>query len=83
MGGYRPGHSAVLIRCPQCSSSNIEYPQMTRKLRRWLVGLLCAAKIIPKEFYCQDCFYLSNSEEPTIGRPASFFPGGESSTEAS
>jgi len=26
-----PDISAALVRCPQCSSSNIEYPQMTRK----------------------------------------------------
>src|SRR5207247_10211359 len=26
-----PDISAALIRCPQCGSSNIEYPQMTRK----------------------------------------------------
>ena len=34
-----------------------------------LVGVLCALKIIPKEFYCQDChFTWSNEEERTIGR---------------
>ena len=50
-----PDISAALIRCPQCNSSNIEYPQMTRKfLTPALVGVLCALKIIPKEFYFQD-----------------------------
>ena len=53
-----PDISAALIRCPQCNSSNIEYPQMTRKfLTPALVGVLCALKIIPKEFYCQDCHF--------------------------
>ena len=53
-----PDISAALIRCPQCSSSNIEYPQMTRKfMTPALVGMLCALKIIPKEFYCQDCHF--------------------------
>src|SRR6201997_5116110 len=68
------------LRCPQCDSSNIEYPQMTRKfLTPALVGLLCALKIIPKEFYCQDChFTWTNREEPTIGRLwHRFFPGSE------
>ena len=81
-----PDISAALVRCPQCSSSNIEYPQMTRKfMTPALVGLLCALKIIPKEFYCQDChFTWSNREEPTIGRLwHRFFPGSESGTEAS
>ena len=81
-----PDISAALIRCPQCGSSNIEYPQMTRKfMTPALVGVLCALKIIPKEFYCQDChFTWSNQEEPTIGRLwHRFFPGRESSPEAS
>ena len=81
-----PDISAALVRCPQCSSSNIEYPQMTRKfMTPALVGVLCTLKIIPKEFYCQDChFTWSNREEPTIGRLwHRFFPGSESGTEAS
>jgi predicted Zn-ribbon and HTH transcriptional regulator len=44
------------IRCPQCQSPRIEYPQLTRKfLTPWLAGVLFALKIFPKEFYCQDC----------------------------
>lgn len=44
------------IRCPQCKSPRIEYPQMTRKfITPWLASILFALKIFPKEFYCQDC----------------------------
>ncbi|MBA3831310.1 MAG: DUF2007 domain-containing protein [Chthoniobacterales bacterium] len=44
------------IRCPQCNSPRIEYPQLTRKfLTPALAGILFALKIFPKEFYCQDC----------------------------
>ena len=78
-----PDVAAAIIRCPQCGSSQIEYPQMTRKfLTPGLVALLCAMKIIPKEFYCQDCHYTwSNEEEPTIGRLwHRFFPGEEKAT---
>jgi len=78
-----PDVAAAIIRCPQCGSSNIEYPQMTRKfLTPALVGLLCAMKVIPKEFYCQDCHYTwSNEEERTIGRLwHRFFPGREEAT---
>ena len=58
-----PDISAALVRCPQCSSSNIEYPQMTRKfMTPALVGVLCALKIIPKEFYCQDCHFTWSNE---------------------
>jgi hypothetical protein len=46
------------IRCPQCQSPRIEYPQLTRKfLTPWLAGILFSLKIFPKEFYCQDCHY--------------------------
>jgi predicted RNA-binding Zn-ribbon protein involved in translation (DUF1610 family) len=78
-----PDAAAAIIRCPQCGSSQIEYPQMTRKfMTPALVALLCALKIIPKEFYCQDCQYTwSNVEEPTIGRLwHRFFPGREEAT---
>ena len=81
--GSDPEIAAAMIRCPQCGSSNMEYPQMTRKfLTPALVALLCAIKIIPKEFYCQDCHYTwSNEEEPTIGRLwHRFFPGEEKAT---
>jgi transposase-like protein len=81
--GSDPEISAAMIRCPQCGSSNIEYPQMTRKfLTPALVALLCAMKIVPKEFYCQDCHYTwNNEEERTIGRLwHRFFPGEEKAT---
>src|SRR5947207_15743468 len=57
-----PDIATAVIRCPQCGSSNIEYPQMTRKfITPALVVVICAIKIIPKEFYFQDCnFTLSN-----------------------
>jgi transposase-like protein len=75
-----PDIAATIIRCPQCNSSNIEYPQMTRKaITPALVGVLCALRILPKEFYCQDChFTWSNQEERIIGRLwHRFFPGRE------
>jgi transposase-like protein len=80
-----PDISAALIRCPQCGSASIEYPQMTRKfMTPALVGLLCTLKIIPKEFYCEDChFTWSNEEERTIGKFwHRFFPGLESAERA-
>ncbi len=77
-----PDIAAAVIRCPQCGSSRIEYPQMTRKfMTPALVAVLCALKIIPKEFYCEDChFTWTNEEERTIGRLwHRFFPGPEAS----
>jgi hypothetical protein len=77
-----PDIAAAIIRCPQCNSCNIEYPQMTRKaITPGMVSLLWALRILPKEFYCQDChFTWNNEEERTIGRLwHRFFPGRETS----
>jgi len=47
------------VRCPQCSSSRVEYPQFTRKFfLPNLVGLASLLHIIDKEFYCQECEYM-------------------------
>lgn len=46
------------MRCPQCGSSAIEYPQMTRKfLTPALASILFTLKVFPKEFYCQNCHF--------------------------
>ncbi|MBA3652043.1 MAG: DUF2007 domain-containing protein, partial [Chthoniobacterales bacterium] len=51
------------IRCPQCNSPRIEYPQLSRKfLTPALAGILFALKIFPKEFYCQDCQFTWTNE---------------------
>ena len=44
------------VRCPQCGSSRIEYPQFTRKfLLPNIVSLASVVGIIDKEFFCQEC----------------------------
>lgn len=46
------------VRCPQCSSPRIEYPQLTRKFMiPGLIAVLLALRIFQKEFYCQDCHF--------------------------
>src|SRR2546430_17425108 len=43
-----PDISAALVRCQQCSSSNIEYQQMTRKLMSpSLLSVICELKHFP------------------------------------
>ena len=66
------------LRCPQCDSSNIEYPQMTRKfLTPAIASVLFAMKIFPKGFYCHNChFTWTNEPEGQISRFwHMFFPG--------
>lgn len=44
------------LRCPNCQSPRIEYPQMTRRFfTPWLANVLFALRIVEKEFYCRDC----------------------------
>ena len=51
------------LRCPQCESSNIEYPQMTRKfLTPAIASILFALKIFPKGFYCHNCHFTWTNE---------------------
>ena len=68
------------IHCPQCGSSRIEYPQLTRKaITPAMASVLFALKIFPKEFYCEDCHYTwSNQDQPSLARLwHRFFPGPE------
>ena len=61
------------IRCPQCKSPRIEYPQLTRKfLTPWLASVLFALKIFPKEFYCQDCHFTWGKDGDPLPRPAAW-----------
>ena len=79
-----PDIASAIIRCPQCGSSRIEYPQLTRKaLTPGMASVLFALKIFPKEFYCEDChFTWSNEEQRTLARLwHRFFPGPEPGTE--
>ncbi len=53
------------IRCPNCQSPRIEYPQMTRKFHTpWIANLLFAVKLFQKEFYCRDCQNTWGCENP-------------------
>jgi hypothetical protein len=69
------------IRCPQCNSPRIEYPQLTRKfLTPALAGILFALKVFQKEFYCQDCHFTwtNEPERPRYRFWNTFFSGPES-----
>lgn len=44
------------VRCPQCGSSQVEYPQFSRHTgMAFFFGLLAAVHIIPREYFCEDC----------------------------
>jgi hypothetical protein len=46
------------IKCPQCGSPLVEYPQFTRKfVTTTLVEVFCLLHIIDRQFYCKRCHY--------------------------
>jgi hypothetical protein len=59
------------IRCPQCRSPRIHYPQLARKFpfTTGLFGILLALKIMPKEYYCEDCQNTWSKEPEALPRP--------------
>jgi transposase-like protein len=80
-----PDIASAIVRCPQCGSSSIQYPQLTRKaITPAMASVLFALRIFPKEFYCEDChFTWTNQEERTLGRFwHRFFPGSSTATRA-
>ena len=61
------------IRCPECRSFRIDYPQYTHKsaLPNVLVGVLANIGALGKEFYCHDCHFTWPKEgtRPSRARP--------------
>jgi hypothetical protein len=46
------------VRCPECGSSRVQYPQFTRKFfLPNLIGLLATLGIVRREFYCEECHF--------------------------
>ncbi|HPU56172.1 MAG TPA: hypothetical protein PLH97_07820 [Verrucomicrobiota bacterium] len=47
------------IRCPECRSLRISFPQYTRRsfIPNLVIGALAAIGRVEKEFYCDDCHY--------------------------
>jgi hypothetical protein len=44
------------VRCPECNSSHVEFPQFPRKFFLPRLGaLLLVLGIVPRKFYCFDC----------------------------
>jgi hypothetical protein len=81
-----PEIAAATVRCAQCNSSSIDYPQLSRRfLTPALASILFALRIFPKEFYCENCHYTwsNQGERSTLARLwHRFFPGPETTTSA-
>jgi hypothetical protein len=74
----KEGVMAQAVRCPQCGSSRIEFPQFSRRTSGSIFfALLAAAHVIPREYYCESCqFTWPDKVEPEIERDALNWPRG-------
>ena len=47
------------IRCPECRSLRVDYPQFTRNslLTNLTLGLMAELRLVEKNFYCADCHF--------------------------
>jgi hypothetical protein len=46
------------VRCPECGSSRVEYPQFTRKfLLSALPSMFCRLGLVKAKYFCEDCQY--------------------------
>ncbi len=76
------------IRCPECHSLRVEYPQYAEHslLTNLALGLLAEVRLLEKHFYCQDCHYTWPKEGTKARRdrphlaPYYFIEGVEQST---
>ena len=60
------------IRCPECRSLRVDYPQFTRKsiLPNVAMGLMAEMGLLEKECYCEDChcMWTKRRTNPRPGR---------------
>ena len=55
------------IRCPECGSARIEYPQFSRRtIMGAFPAALAAAGVIERDFYCEACHYTWPAEPPPV-----------------
>jgi hypothetical protein len=61
------------LRCPECRSLRVTYPQFTRKffLPNLALGILARLGALEKEYYCEDCHFTWPREgsKPRRNRP--------------
>jgi hypothetical protein len=48
------------IRCPECHSLRVDYPQFTPKsfLTNLMLGLAAEIRLVERSYYCEDCHFM-------------------------
>jgi hypothetical protein len=84
----RQGLLREAIRCPECKSLRVLYPQYAENslLTNLLVGLAATLHLVERDFYCEDCHYTWPKHGPRARRdrphmaPYYFIEGVEQTT---
>jgi hypothetical protein len=76
MEDMRAGHAIkAAVRCPECGSLRVEYPQFTRKFfLPNMIGLLSGLGVVEKKYYCEDCHYTWSPDGPKLDRRTHMAP---------
>ncbi len=62
------GTNLGAVRCPDCGSFKVEYPQFSRKtLLGALPSAMAAAGVIERGYYCESCHFTWPAEAPKAG----------------
>jgi hypothetical protein len=58
------------IRCPECRSLRVEFPQVTRKsfLTNLAIGLMAELRLVERQYYCEDCHCMWPRQRTKPGR---------------
>jgi hypothetical protein len=56
------------VHCPECGSSQVEFPQFSRRtiMGAW-PAVLASAGVIEPDYYCQSCQFTWPAEPPKVG----------------
>jgi predicted Zn-ribbon and HTH transcriptional regulator len=59
------------VRCPECKSTRVEYPQFTEKslLTNLAVGLMAELLLVERQCYCEDCHCMWSKSRAKPRRP--------------
>ncbi len=61
------GVLSAAVRCPECGSARVEYPQFSRRtIMGAFPAAFAAAGVIERDFYCEKCHYTWPAEPPAV-----------------
>jgi hypothetical protein len=64
------GALAGVIRCPECKSFRVDYPQFARNsvMTNMAAGLAAELGLVEKDYYCEQCHYTWPKQRSTLSR---------------